>query len=110
MLALAGVALASTLLAASSGESLEELVRETSLVEEHAERAEVLELFVWILAISTFAGVAVEYWSERLGSFRRALAIVAALGILSGAVGSVVMDVIAGHAGAKAVWHDATKG
>ena len=106
VLGLAGVALLSTLLAASAGETLEELVKETSLVEEHVELAEVLETFVWVLAASTFVAVAVDVWGERLGGARRAIAILATIGILVGGVGAVVMDVSAGHAGAKAVWDD----
>lgn len=109
VLGLAAVALVSTLLAASAGETLEELVRETALVEEHAERAELLELFVWILAGSTLVGVAVDVWGARLGRARRAVAVLAAGAILISGVGSIVMDVVAGHSGAKAVWSKTLK-
>jgi hypothetical protein len=93
-----------TLVAASAGESLGSSIRETHLVEEHEELAEGLEIFVWVLFVSTVLLLGTDRWGEKLGGTRRAFAIVATLAVVVGGAGATVMDVLAGHAGAKAAW------
>lgn len=109
----AGVTFA-TILAAGSGELLEERVDRSSLIHEHAEagvfsvRAPTLVLFVAIVVAVALDrrgrsshGDAV----ARLGRSRGAgLAIGAVLLVL--AAGATAMDARAGHLGAKAAWHD----
>lgn len=104
VLVLVSMSWLSTLLAASTGESLAESIRETGLIEEHEEAAEMLETFIWVFFISTLALFSLERWGERLGGARKALTIVAAVAVVIGAGGAVAMDVLAGHSGAKAAW------
>jgi hypothetical protein len=112
VLAAVTIAWLGTLVAGSSGESLAQSIRETHLLEEHEELAEGLEAFVWVLFVATAAMFAVDRWGDRLGGMRRTVAIVAALAVVVGGVGATVMDVLAGHAGAKAAWdgYEQTKG
>ncbi len=108
----AGVTFA-TILAAGSGESLEERVDRSSLIHEHAEAGELLRALMLVLFVAIVVAVALDRRGRsshgdavaRLGRSRGAgLAIGAVLLVL--AAGATAMDVRAGHLGAKAAWHD----
>lgn len=102
-------------LATGSGESLEERVRETALVEKHTEMGEQLLPWVIALAIGTIAVMllarAVAHrppaaevspvWATRWVSL-----VVAAVTIVA-ATGALVQVARIGHSGAKATWSDA---
>ncbi|WP_243766817.1 DUF2231 domain-containing protein [Streptomyces sp. GC420] len=95
-----------------SGEKLEERVKETSLVERHAEMGE--GLLPWVAALAV--GAAVLYWMQRRAARAgdaagrpasarpRAVLVVAVLIALVGAVGTGVQTVRIGHSGAEAAW------
>jgi len=115
-------------LAAGAGESLEERVNETSLVEQHAEMGETARLMGVLFAVVVVVFVAGEWWLRRRVAresstaaqedpsaptspasparwMRWALptAAVVMLGIGAGATYAMVD---AGHSGAKATWED----
>lgn len=110
-------------LAAGSGESLEERVDETRLVEEHAEMGQnllpwVIVLFVAAVAVMAFAwyrkrqaasgggGSAAEGSSAKAPGWVKVAAPLVIVLALVGAVGSVVEVGLIGHSGAKATWDD----
>lgn len=90
----------------SSGESLEERVRETALVERHTEMGEQLLPFVAILAVVAAA----LYLARRRETQDRAfsqgiIATMAAVAVI-GAAASVTQVVRIGHSGAESAWSD----
>ena len=102
-------------LATQSGESLEERVSETGLVERHAEMGE--SLLPWVIALAVVAAaLAWLSWEARgtsggagavpNASWRgsRAVAVVLALAALVAAAGTTVEVIRIGHSGADAVW------
>jgi len=104
---LAGVALVLVPLATQSGETLEHSVRESALVERHAELAD--GMLPW--AVGLFV-VAAGLWlldRRRARSSRapepRWLPVVAAVLAIVAVVGTVQQIVRVGHAGAEATWH-----
>lgn len=103
---LAVVGLVLVPLSTSSGENLERSVRETELVERHAELGEQLLPFVAVLAVA-----AIGLWligrRERAGSSspKLLLVVLAALAVLA-AVGTTVQVVRIGHSGAESAWGD----
>lgn len=103
---LAVVGLVLVPLSTSSGENLERSVRETELVERHAELGEQLLPFVAVLAVA-----AIGLWligrRERAGSSspKVLLVVLAALAVLA-AGGTTVQVVRIGHSGAEAAWSD----
>lgn len=103
---LAVVGLVLVPLSTSSGENLERSVRETELVERHAELGEQLLPFVAVLAVA-----AIGLWligrRERAGSSspKVLLVVLAALAVLA-AVGTTVQVVRIGHSGAESAWGD----
>lgn len=98
-------------LATSSGESLEERVPETALVEKHTEMGEQLTPWVIALAVGVVAVMVVARTVARSGNPRPAWAapwvamVVAGVTIVA-ASGAMVEVVRIGHSGAKASWSD----
>ncbi|MGZ5400908.1 MAG: DUF2231 domain-containing protein, partial [Nocardioides sp.] len=100
-------------LAAGSGESLEERIDETALVETHAEMGE--QLLPWIIALALVLGVFMvlsrlasrptsdtpsPVWTSRTVSL-----VVAAITVIA-ASGALVQVARIGHSGAEASWSD----
>lgn len=109
-----GVALLSTIavgLAQQSGESLEERVPETALLEEHTSQGE--NVLPWAIAVTVVSAlVAAEpYTRDRL---RRTSPLVVTAVLLGASlivgVGATWTVVDVGHSGAKSVWNDVSKG
>jgi hypothetical protein len=110
----APVALAASLLAAGtiwlateSGESLEERVTETALIERHAHLAE--QVLPWAVAVTVVAAaiVAVDRYRARLPSIpTRAITIALVSAALVTGAGATWTIAEVGHSGAKATWHD----
>lgn len=105
-----GLALAATIsvgLAQGSGESLEERVDETELVEEHTEQGETV--LPWAIALTIVAGAVTaadplqRRYPDRPVRQLTAVLVVAALVTGAGAVYAVGK---VGHSGAKATWDD----
>lgn len=103
-----GMALVATVavgLAQGSGESLEERVDETELVEEHTEQGE--QVLPWAIALAiaaagvTAAPTAMRRYSALAPSRVTAVLVVAAL--ITG-LGATVTVIDVGHSGAKATW------
>jgi hypothetical protein len=107
-LALAAAAVVLVPISTSSGESLEETVRDSSLVEKHAELADAL--LPWVIALTITAALG-WYVSRRPASGRRRVWIVPALmtASLIAASGTIVEVALIGHSGAKAAWFDVEK-
>lgn len=93
-------------LSTSSGESLEERVPETALVERHAELAEGLLPWVIVLGVGALALLIVHLREKSSTLEPLSRAILAGLMVLAvvGSVGSVVQVGRIGHAGAEASW------
>jgi glucan phosphoethanolaminetransferase (alkaline phosphatase superfamily) len=94
-------------LAQSSGEGLEERVRETALVEAHTSQAE--QVLPWAIAVALVAAAltAAPYVRRYLPSVKPQLARVAlvVVALVAGAGATwTIIDV--GHSGAKATWSD----
>lgn len=100
-------------LAAGSGESLEERIDETALVETHAEMGE--QLLPWIIALAVAVGmfmVLVLLTSRRssetpppMWASHTVTLVVAAITVIA-ATGALVQVARIGHSGAKATWSD----
>jgi hypothetical protein len=94
-------------LAQESGESLEERVTETVLVQRHADLAE--QLLPWAIAVVVVAAAITV--ADRLGPqlaqvHKRALTVsLVALALIAG-TGSTWTVVRVGHSGATATWHE----
>ncbi len=101
--ALAVSAAVLTPISTSSGESLEEKVGETALVEKHAEYGDLL--LWWVLPLAVLA-VAL-WWFGRHDVQPRVRQVVAGLAVVV-AIGTLVMVALIGHSGAKAAWSDAS--
>ena len=94
-------------LAKESGESLQERVAESALVERHAELAE--QVLPWAIAVVVVAGavVAVERYRSRLAKIpTRAVTITLLVAALITGIGATWTVAEVGHSGAKATWHD----
>ncbi len=94
-------------LSTSSGESLQHMVGETSLVERHAELGE--GLVWWCLGMLAVAAAA--YFLQRGGrevARRVSIGLLAAGVVVSG--GTLVQTVLIGHSGAKAAWDGVASG
>ncbi len=102
-LILSVAALILTPLSTSTGESLEHLVGETNLVEEHAELGEML--IWWTVGLAIVSAAA--YFLRRSG---REVGKGVGLGLLVASVivssGALVMVGLIGHSGAKSAWSD----
>ena len=94
-------------LSTSSGESLEHMVGESSLVEKHAELGE--GLIWWCLGMLVVA--AASYFLRRnKRELTRALSIGLLVAGLVVSVGTLVQMALIGHSGAKAAWSDVATG
>lgn len=94
-------------LAQESGESLEDRVTETELVERHAELAE--HVLPWAIAVVVVAGVVVAVDGSR-SRLTKVPAVAMTIALLLAAVvsgtGATWTVTEVGHSGAKATWHD----
>lgn len=93
-------------LSTSSGETLENHVESSALLEKHTDMAE--GLLPWMIGLLVFAaiGYAIEYRANHGQSantlLRRGVAVLA----IAAALGTTVQVGRIGHSGAKAAWHD----
>jgi hypothetical protein len=111
----AAIGMVGAQVAVMSGKALEERVRETSLVQQHAEIGEGARTLAILMFLAAVAFVARE-WSSDLrvrGAERlrqvlapRAMGVVLSVALLASAGLSTVWIVRAGHLGAKATWND----
>ena len=94
-------------LSTSTGESLEHMVGESKLVQEHAELGEML---VW-WCIGMLVVAAASYFLRRN---RRQVTGALAVGLVAAglvvSLGTMVQVVLIGHSGAKAAWHGVASG
>lgn len=97
-------ALILTPLSTSTGESLEEDLPESSLIEEHAELGDQLLWFT----IALFAFSAAFWWFERRAETARALTTTIGVLAVVAALATGVQVARIGHSGAKAAWNDTT--
>ena len=110
-LLLALAATAAVGVAQGSGESLEERVDETELVEEHTEQGETV--LPWAIGVTvaaaavTAAPFAARRWPDRSARTVTAVLVVVSLAV---GVGAVVTITDVGHSGAKATWEDVGPG
>jgi len=106
-------------LATGSGESLEHRVSETAELEKHTDMAEGLLPFVLALAVGAVALMLIDRYRRRQGGVEGAsrslltapwvaivVAIVVAVMVGLGGVGSLVQTLRIGHSGASATWDD----
>ena len=105
-----GLAVVATLavgLAQGSGEALEEDVKETELVEEHAGQGE--RVLPWAIAVTVAAAAvaAIPVLMRRRPNLsgRTVTAVVVAVSLVAG-VGAMWTIIEVGHSGAKATWND----
>ncbi len=97
-------------MAQESGESLEEKVDETELVEEHTEQGETV--LPWAIAVTVMSAIvaAEPYARDRLGKLSpnvvTAILVGGSLIVGAGATWTVVE---VGHSGAKSVWSDVSE-
>ena len=118
---LAVVAAISVQLAEGSGEALEERVRESKLVERHADIAELAKPFVFLFALALVGIVAWDVLQRRraagapaagtevdTASASKASKLVSVAMVVTVLLGGVATYEIVqtGHSGAKAAWHD----
>ena len=104
-----GLALAALVLvpiSTQSGEALQERVKDSSLISTHADLAE--GLLPWIFVVFVVAGVLLWWnWRERKVGTPRAptwVAVALAVTAVLAAAGTTVQAVLIGHSGATAVW------
>jgi DMSO reductase anchor subunit len=110
-LALALVATLSVYLAQESGESLEERVDETELVEEHTQMGNTLLPWAIAVTVVSAAATALPYLEKRRPNLAgRTVTSVLLVGALVVGVGAVWTTVEVGHSGAKAAWDDVDQG
>jgi len=104
--ALAGAALVLVPISTESGEALKERVKETSLVQTHAEMAE--GLVPWVFVLFLVAAVLLWWnWNESGATAPRAprwVALVLAATAVLASAGTIVQAVRIGHSGANATW------
>ena len=107
-LGLAVAALILDPLSTSSGESLEEQVGESALIEKHAELAD--GLVFWLIALVVVAaGLYAWHWRQGRnpeGTGRSWLPTAIAVLAVVAALGTSVQVALIGHSGAKAAWSD----
>lgn len=95
------VAAAASLLAAESGEALEDVSEETAQLERHTELGDLMT--PW--AVGLFALMLAWYlWTRRGRTGNKAVTIILAILLVLVAIGTGIWAVLVGHAGAVAVW------
>jgi len=107
-LGLAAVALVLVPLSTESGEALENRVKESTLIQTHADLAE--GLAPWVFALFLIAAVLL-WWNRNEGEAPaprapRWVALVLAVAAVLASTGTVVQAVRIGHSGATAVWSE----
>jgi chromate transport protein ChrA len=109
-LGIAMVALVLVPISSESGEALKERVKETSLIQAHADMAE--GLAPWVFALFLIAAVLLWWnWNEREDPAPRApawVALVLAVTAVLASTGTIVQAVRIGHSGASATWSQVT--
>jgi len=114
---IAGVGFVGTLLAANTGEELEESFRAAGetipqVLNDHAEMGDTAQVIVGIFFVLTLAWVLYSIWQRRVGDERATAKVrkprligtmLAVVVVLSGAVASVSVT-LTGHSGARSVW------
>ncbi len=119
--ALSGVGALGAMLAAASGESLEERVKETSALEDHAELGETAQVlavvfFIVVVALVVYQEIRSRHGDDSppsgkvatLASRRLVYPAIMVLLLISGGA-AVVSLAVAGHAGAKITWENIDK-
>ncbi|MCE9622662.1 MAG: hypothetical protein K8R99_09985 [Actinomycetia bacterium] len=112
LVVLSGVGALGAILAAGSGEALEENVKRTSALEDHIEMGDVAQTVAIIFFFVVLAVVVLRYFArkktETAGVWAmissKAGAIVIAAALVLSASGAMYTIVQAGHQGAKATW------
>jgi len=106
---LALAALALVPISVQSGEALRERVKDSALISTHADLAE--GLLPWIFVLFIVAGVLLWWnWNAHKDAARRAptwVALALAVTAVLAATGTTVQAVVIGHSGATAVWSQA---
>jgi uncharacterized membrane protein len=114
-----GLGFLGAILAAGSGESLEEKVRRSDILEHHTQLGETARLVAGILFVVALLVVGARHWMRKnaeksngvtnfLKSQAGVVVVSAIMVVASGAAAYTMVD--AGHQGAKASWHDVTTG
>ena len=117
--ALAGVGFVGALLAANSGEALEERFEEagqsiSKTLHDHAEMGDGARLFALIFFVLVLAWVLFAWWRRRAGEDKavqkvrkpKVIALVLAVLAVIGAVSATVSVTLTGHSGAESVWEN----
>lgn len=114
---LAAVAAIGAQLAVGAGEQLEERVRETARIEDHAQQGELARTLAVLLFVVIAAYVVVPWWTSRragraTGTSRTVahpLAVALSVLVVVGAVASTAAVTAAGHSGAKSTWGEVSR-
>jgi len=114
LVGLAGLGALGAVLAAGSGEGLEESVERTAALREHAEMGETAEVVAIVFFVAVLAVVLLRWFARRraegssISTFvaSRAGALVLTAVLVASAAGATATVVQAGHQGAKATWGD----
>ena len=107
VLALATATAVLTPIAAEAGEWLEHQIKETPLVEHHAEMGETMIYFALALLIAAILLAVVHVRAERGRPLSGVLAAVIAVFVVLAGVATTVQVLRIGHSGAESVWSDA---
>ncbi|MEQ1874427.1 MAG: DUF2231 domain-containing protein [Ilumatobacteraceae bacterium] len=112
LVALSGIGALGAILAAGSGEALEETVKETRALEEHAEMGETAQTVAIVFFCVVLVVVVLRYFAKRKAASggvwalvsSKAGAIMIAAALVLSATAATYTIVEAGHQGAKATW------
>lgn len=107
-----GIGFIGAVLAAGSGEALEERVRETAALEEHAEMGETARMVAFLFFAVTLGIMLFVRWQKRQQPARttsRAVGAVMSALLVIGGVAATITVVDAGHQGATVTWGDLEK-
>lgn len=115
LVAVSGIGAVGAVLAAGSGEALEERVRESAMLEEHAELGERARLVALVFFAIVLVVVFVRTRSKRKADSPDAIsawvrtrmgAVVLAAALVVSSVGAIYTMIEAGHQGARTTWHE----
>ena len=112
LVALSGIGALGAILAAGSGEALEETVKRTAALDEHTEMGEVAQTVAIVFFFVVLAVVVLRYFARRKSASggvwalisSKTGAIMLAGALVISASGAMYTIVQAGHQGAKATW------
>ena len=95
------IVLVTSFVTAQSGEALEHTVDHTALLEAHTERGDLMTPVMFILTVLVWA-----YWflAKRAGGTESTLSRLVFWGAVLVSVGALVLVILIGDSGAKAVW------